>query len=76
MLATTPARASPMQPIARLATRLALLGASLPAAAASTVNLPAWVCSVPDTLLRSGFQAGEQVPHEPSNGTGEPIPAP
>ena len=58
-----------MQPIARLATRLALLGASLPAAAASTVNLPAWVCSVPDTLLRSGFQAGEQVPHEPSNGT-------
>ncbi len=63
-----------MHAIARLATRLALLGASLPAAAASTVNLPAWVCSVPDTLLRSGFQSGEWVPHDPSNGAGGAYP--
>lgn len=63
-----------MKPTARMVSLLALTAASVPAMAASTVNLPIWVCSVPDTLLRSGFQPGEWVPHDPSNGSGGSYP--
>jgi predicted esterase len=44
------------------------------ATAASTVRLPPWSCSAPDTLLRSGFDAGEAIPHDPSGGSGGAYP--
>lgn len=41
------------------------------AAAAQSVTLPAWVCTHPDAIFVSGFEAGEiAVPHSPSNGSG------
>ena len=40
------------------------------AQAATTVHLPTWTCSSPDTLFRSGYEAGEIVPHDASNGSG------
>jgi len=40
--------------------------------AASTVPLPAWACAAgnEDIVFRSGFEAGETIPHDPSNGSG------
>src|SRR5689334_8314408 len=53
-----------------LAIAITAFAATTPVLAANTVNLPSWVCSSPDTLYRSGFQDGEIVPHDPSNGSG------
>lgn len=54
--------------------RLALaLCAAIPGSAwsAQSVTLPAWVCTHPDAIFVSGFEAGEfPVPHSPSNGSG------
>ncbi|MBS0556177.1 MAG: hypothetical protein JSR27_02055 [Proteobacteria bacterium] len=45
------------------------------AAAAQSVTLPAWVCTHPDAIFVSGFEAGEiAVPHSPSNGSGGAYP--
>lgn len=41
-----------------------------PAFAASTVHLPPWVCTSPDTIYRSGFEVEAAVPHDPSGGSG------
>jgi len=44
-------------------------------AAAQSVTLPAWVCTHPDAIFVSGFEAGEfPVPHSPSNGSGGTYP--
>jgi predicted esterase len=42
------------------------------ARAASTVPLPEWMCADGngDIVFQSGFEAGEAIPHEPSNGSG------
>jgi predicted esterase len=42
--------------------------------AASTVPLPDWMCGSGDTVFRAGFELGEAVPHDPSNGSGGPYP--
>ena len=42
--------------------------------AASTVHLPAWVCSEPDAIFQSGFEAQAAIPHAPSNGSGGAFP--
>jgi hypothetical protein len=59
-------------------TRMTMLALLVPAAllwvsavdAATTVTLPPWVCSSSDTIFRSGFADGEQVPRDASNGSG------
>lgn len=63
-----------MKPFFRFALAAALLATLDPAQAASTVNLPAWVCGSSDTLFRSGFQDGESVQSDPSNGSGGTYP--
>ncbi len=47
---------------------LALVAASVPAA--TTVQLPAWVCARPDALFIDGFQTAAAVTRLPSNGSG------
>jgi predicted esterase len=43
--------------------------------AASTFPLPAWMCaSGNDVVFANGFESGEAVPHDPSNGSGGPFP--
>lgn len=50
---------------------LALLAAAVvPVQAATTRALPAWVCSSNDTIFRTGLEAGDAVPHDPSGGSG------
>ena len=45
------------------------------AEAASTFPLPAWMCaSDNDVVFLGGFEFGEAVPHDPSNGSGGPYP--
>jgi poly(3-hydroxybutyrate) depolymerase len=47
----------------------------VPAFAAQSVALPAWVCQHPDAILAAGFEAGEfAVPHNPSHGSGGAYP--
>jgi poly(3-hydroxybutyrate) depolymerase len=44
---------------------------ALPALAAQTVALPAWVCAHPDAIFVSEFDTAEiAVPHDPTNGSG------
>ena len=62
-----PARTAFLAPI--------LLAALLPGpAAAATVRLPGTLCPTSDPLFRSGFEAGEAVPHDPSQGSGGTYP--
>lgn len=42
--------------------------------AATTVRLPAWVCSSTDVIWRSGFETQAAIPHAPSNGSGGAFP--
>lgn len=43
--------------------------------AASTFPLPGWMCAPEnDVVFASGFESGEAVPHDPSNGSGGPFP--
>ena len=53
-----------------------LLLAVASAHAATTVPLPAWICAAghDEIVFRSGFEAGEAVPRDPSNGSGGPYP--
>jgi len=45
------------------------------AEAASTFPLPAWMCaSDNDVVFLGGFECGEAVPRDPSNGSGGPYP--
>jgi poly(3-hydroxybutyrate) depolymerase len=44
------------------------------AQAATTVPLPGWLCGSGDTVFRSGFEASEVLPHDPSNGSGGAYP--
>jgi predicted esterase len=70
---TAPRRRSRENPRMRKLCRLAALPAWLGWAcvhAATTVPLPAWVCGDADSVFRSGFETGEAIPHEPSNGAG------
>ena len=44
---------------------------ALPALAAQTVSLPAWVCAHPDAIFVSEFDTPESpVPHDPTHGSG------
>lgn len=56
--------------------RLALLLAALSSlpAIAGTVRLPGTLCPDSNPLFRSGFEAGETVPHDPSQGSGGAYP--
>lgn len=58
----------------RRLTGLLLMCALGPAWAASTVPLPAWLCAGGDTVFRSGFEAADAVPHDPSGGSGGAYP--
>lgn len=51
-------------------------GLAVVAAAATTVPLPSWMCAADhaDVVFQSGFEIGEVVPHNPSNGSGGPYP--
>ena len=44
------------------------------ALAATTVRLPDWACGIGDTVFGSGFEAAEQFPSSPSNGSGGAYP--
>jgi hypothetical protein len=48
----------------------------LTARAATTVPLPSWMCAggSADVIFFGGFELGEAVPHDPSNGSGGPYP--
>jgi len=49
--------------------------AAMPAAAATSVTLPAWACSQPDTIYRDAFDVSwAPAPHDPSAGTGGAFP--
>jgi poly(3-hydroxybutyrate) depolymerase len=50
-----------------------LLGSTL-AHAATTVPLPDWICGSGDTVFRSGFEADQAIPHDPSDGSGGAYP--
>jgi poly(3-hydroxybutyrate) depolymerase len=60
------------------ATRLALafctLAITAAADAATTVRLPGTACPGADLAFRSGFEAGEAPPHDPSSGSGGAFP--
>jgi poly(3-hydroxybutyrate) depolymerase len=58
----------------RLLSLLPLLFAFPFAQAATTVPLPGWMCGSGDTVFRSGFEASEVLPHDPSNGSGGAYP--
>ncbi len=55
---------------------LPLLLAGSAAHGASTVPLPSWMCAAgtPDVVFRNGFETGDAIPSNPSNGSGGPYP--
>lgn len=60
----------PFLPVAALLASLAL-----PAAAATSVVLPDWTCSQPDTIYSDAFDTAQAaVPHDPSAGSGGVFP--
>lgn len=58
----------------RILAAFALAGLAPPAAAATSVPLPGWVCAHPDALFVSEFDDGSALPHDPSNGSGGQFP--
>lgn len=63
----------PTRPFHAIAALLAAL--VLPASAATSVALPAWICGQPDTIYRDTFDAPQApVPHDPSAGSGGAYP--